>query len=80
MILPDTPLVVLPDVEGVIITAGWGAGDKVAEKWSEIDNWEVYIYYMYFSTVNIIIIVYMVTNNQIKHTYCLQYVYHCNKC
>ena len=41
MILPDTPFVVLPDVEGVIITAGWGAGDKVAEKWSEIDNWEV---------------------------------------
>ena len=31
MILPDTPFVVLPDVEGAIITAGWGAGDKVAE-------------------------------------------------
>ena len=31
MVLPDTGLVVLPDVEGVIITAGWGAGDKVAE-------------------------------------------------
>ena len=38
MILPDTPFVVLPDVEGVIITTGCGAGEKVAEKWSEIDN------------------------------------------
>ena len=28
MVLPDTALVVFPDVEGVIITAGWGAGDK----------------------------------------------------
>ena len=35
---------------------------------------------MYFSTVNIIIIGYMDTNNQIKHTYCLWYVYDCNKC
>ena len=41
MILPDTPFVVFPDVEGVIITAGWVAGDQVTEKWSEIDNWEV---------------------------------------
>ena len=80
MVLPDTHLVVFPDVEGVIITAGWGAGDKVAEKWSEMDNWEVYIYDMYFSTANIIIIVYMVRNNQIKHTYCARYVYHCHKC
>ena len=76
MILPHTPFVVLPDVEGVIITAG----AKVAEKWSEIDNWEVYIYYVYFSRANIIIIVYMVRNNQIKHTYYARYVYHCNKC
>ena len=45
MVLPYTPLVVFPDVEGVIITAGWGAGDNVADKWSEIDNWEVYIYW-----------------------------------
>ena len=36
MVLPDSALVVFPDVEGVIITAGWGAGDKVAEKWWEI--------------------------------------------
>ena len=32
MILPDTPLVELPDVEGVIITEAWGAGDREAEK------------------------------------------------
>ena len=32
MILPDTPLMVFPDVQGVIITEGCGAGDKVAEK------------------------------------------------
>ena len=38
MVLPDTALVVFPDVEGIIITAGWGAGDKVAEKLWEIDN------------------------------------------
>ena len=31
MVLPDTALVVFTDVQGVIITAGWGAGDKVAE-------------------------------------------------
>ena len=80
MVLPDTALVVFPDVEGVIITAGWGAGDKVAEKWWEIDIWEVYIYDMYFSRANIIIIVYMVKNNKIKHIYCARYVYHCNKC
>ena len=80
MVLPDTALVVFPDVDGVIITAGWGAGDKVAEKWWEIDNWEVYIYDTYFWRANIIIIVYMVGNNQSKHTYCARYVYHCNKC
>ena len=80
MVLPDTALVVFPDVEWVIITAGWGAGDKVAEKWWEIDNWEVYIYNMYFSRANIIIIVYIVWNNQIQHTYCARYVYHCYKC
>ena len=80
MILPDTALVVLPDVKGVIITAGWGASDKVAEKWSEIDNWKVYIYNMYFSRANIIIIVYIVRNNKIQHTYCERYVYNCNKC
>ena len=80
IILPDTPLVVLPDVEGVTITAGWDAGDKVAEKCSEIDNWTVYIYYMYFSRANIMIIVYIVRNNQIKHTYYARYVYHCNTC
>ena len=80
MILPDTPLVVLLDVDGVIIIEGWGAGDKVAEKWLEIINWEVNIYYMSFSTANIIIIVYMVTHNQIKHRYHGQYVYHCQKC
>ena len=79
MVLPDTALVVFPDVEGVIITAGWGAGDKVPERWWETDNWDVYIYDMYFSRANIII-VYMVRNNQIKHTYCARYVYHCNKC
>ena len=39
MVLPDTTLVVFPDVEGFITIAGWGAGDKVAEKWWEIDNW-----------------------------------------
>ena len=63
MVLPDTALVVFPDVEGVIITAGWDAGDKVAEKWWEVDNWKVYIYNMYFSRGNIIIIVYIVRNN-----------------
>ena len=63
MVLPDTALVVFPDLEGVIITAGWGAGDKVAKRWLEIDNWEVYIYNMYFSRRNIIIIVYIVRNN-----------------
>ena len=63
MVLPDTALVVFPDVQGVIITAGWGASDKVAEKWWEIDNWEIYIYNMYFSRGNIIIIVYIVRNN-----------------
>ena len=80
MVLPDTALVVFPDVEGVIITAGWGAGDKVAEKWWEIDNWEVYIHDIYFSRANISIIVYMVGNNKIKHAYYARYVYHCNKC
>ena len=80
MVLPDTALAVFPDVEGVIITAGYGTGDKVAEKWWKIDSWEVYIYNMYFSRANIIITVYMVRNNQIKHTYCAKYVYHCNKC
>ena len=79
MVLPDTHLVVFPDVVGVIITTSWGAGDKVDENWSEIDNWEVYIYYMYLSRANIIIIVYMVRNNQLKHTSCGRYVYHCNK-
>ena len=53
IILPDTPPVVLPDVDGVIITAGWDAGDKVTEKCSEIDNSAIYIYYMYFSIANI---------------------------
>ena len=33
MVLPDTALVVFPDVEGVIVSAGWGAGGKVAERW-----------------------------------------------
>ena len=32
MILPDSPLVELPDVDGVFITEGWGAGDREAEK------------------------------------------------
>ena len=28
MVLPDTALMVFPDVDGVIITAGWGAGQS----------------------------------------------------
>ena len=32
MILPDTPLIALPDVEGVIVTEGQVAGDREAEK------------------------------------------------
>ena len=32
MLLPDTPLVELLDVEEVIITEVWGAGDREAEK------------------------------------------------
>ena len=32
MILPDTPLVELSDVEGVIITEAWCAGDRDTEK------------------------------------------------
>ena len=63
MVLPHTALVVFPDVEGVIITAGCSAGNKVAERWWEIDNWEVYIYNMYFSRGHIIIIVYIVRIN-----------------
>ena len=35
---------------------------------------------MHFSRANIMIIVYMVRNNQIKHTYYARYVYHCNTC
>ena len=63
MVLPDTALLVFPGVEGFITTAGCRSGDKVAEKWWEIDNWEVYIYSMYFSRGTIVIIVYIVRNN-----------------
>ena len=48
MILPDTPVVELPDVEVVTIVKVLGVGEREAEKWQEIDNWELYTYYMYF--------------------------------
>ena len=63
MVLPDTALVVCPDVDGVSFSAGWGTGDEVAERWWEIDNWDVHICNMYFSRGHIIIIVYIVRNN-----------------
>ena len=63
MVLPDTALVVFPDVEGVIITAGWGVGDKVAEKMMRNRQLRsLHIQYV-FSRGNIIIIVYIVRNN-----------------
>ena len=63
MVLPDTALVVCPDVDGVSFSASWGAGDEVAERWWEIYNWDVHICNMYFSRGHIIITVYIVRNN-----------------
>ena len=63
MVLPDTALVVRPDVDGVSFSAGWGAGDEVAERWWEMENWDVQICNMYFSRGYIIIIVYIFRNN-----------------
>ena len=48
MILPDTPVVELPDLEGVTIPEVSGVGERETEKLQEIDNWELYTYYMYF--------------------------------
>ena len=63
MVLPDTALVVCPDVDWVSFSAGWGAGNEVAERWWEIDNWDVHICNMYFWRGHIMIIVYIVMNN-----------------
>ena len=38
MILPDTPVVELPDVVGVTIAEVLGVGEREAEKLQEIDN------------------------------------------
>ena len=48
MILPDAPVAELPDPEGVTIPEVLGVGEREAEKLQEIDNWELYTYYMYF--------------------------------
>ena len=48
MILPDIPVVELPDIGGVIIAEVLGVGEREDEKLQDIDNWELYIYYMYF--------------------------------
>ena len=45
---PDTPVVELPDGEAVTIPEVSGVGERETEKLQEIDNWELYIYYMYF--------------------------------
>ena len=38
MILPDTPVVELPDPEGVTIPEVSGVGERETEKLQEIDN------------------------------------------
>ena len=48
---------------GSVFSAGWGAGDEVAERWWEIEIWNVQICNIYFSRGYIIIIEYIFRNN-----------------
>ena len=48
MILPDTPVVEMPDVEGVTNAEVLGVGEREAEKIQKLGNWELHICYMYF--------------------------------